>query len=278
MKSTNKGPVNGVKESAVCRDAIRKGLHQQHTAALAPGYVQANLVVLPKVYAADFEGFCRVNPRPCPLLAMTSPGETEIKGLAVGSDIRTDLPKYWLWKNGVMVGDVTDIKDLWRDDLVSFLIGCSFSFDNLLALAGIPVRHRDARSNVPMFRTNVPCTPVGAFRGNMVVSMRPVHPRHATVVRELSGRLPLCHGDPIHWGNPKALGISNIRQPDFGDTVEIFDEEEPVFWACGVTPQVALENAHLDFAITHKPGHMFITDIRDIELEGKRLVDFGTWD
>ncbi len=277
MTSEKRVSHNTVREAKVCRDLIRKGFHQHHTAVLAPGFVQANLVILPKVYAADFEGFCRLNPKPCPLLARTEPGETEIKALAVGSDIRTDLPQYRVWKSGEMQRETTNISDLWRDDFVSFLIGCSFSFDNLLSVAKIPVRHRDTGRNVPMFRTNIPCTPVGPFRGNMVVSMRPVHPRHATVVRELSGRLPLCHGDPVHWGNFKALGINNIQQPDFGEPVEIFDGEEPVFWACGVTPQVALENAKLDFAITHKPGYMFITDIRDTQLEGaKKIPDFLT--
>ncbi len=262
------------KDAFFCREKIRKALHQHHTAALAPGFVQANLVILPKESAADFEGFCRLNPKPCPLLAMTRAGETEIKSLAMGSDIRTDLPQYRVWKKGIIHRESTDIRDLWRDDFVSFLIGCSFSFDNLLSLAGIPVRHRDSGRNVPMFRTNIPCTPVGPFRGNMVVSMRPIHSRHEGEVRELSGRLPLCHGDPVQWGNPDSLGISNIQQPDFGEAVEITAGEEPVFWACGVTPQVALENAQLDFAITHKPGHMFITDIRDTELEGKRFPDF----
>jgi len=176
MTSEKKVPHNTVREAKVCRDLIRKGFHQHHTAVLAPGFVQANLVILPKVYAADFEGFCRLNPKPCPLLARTEPGETEIKALAVGSDIRTDLPQYRVWKNGEMQRETTNISDLWRDDFVSFLIGCSFSFDNLLSMAKIPVRHRDTGRNVPMFRTNIPCTSVGPFRGNMVVSMRPCIP------------------------------------------------------------------------------------------------------
>lgn len=251
------------------RESIRNGSHTGHTAILAPGYVQANLVILPSSHAKDFLDFCRKNPKPCPLLAVMAPGTTEIQTLAPGSDIRTDLPGYRVWKKGVLVEELGDIKKLWSPDLVSFLIGCSFSFDNLLSEAGIPVRHKDTGRNVPMYRTNIPCVPSGPFQGNMVVSMRPIHWRESESVRKISGNLPLCHGDPVHWGKPDVIGITNINDPDFGQAVEIFPEEEPVFWACGVTPQVILEQAGLDFAITHKPGHMFITDLMDRQLFGK---------
>lgn len=254
------------------REAIRKGRYMGHTANLAPGYVQANLVILPKASAKDFFAFCRENPKPCPILAVLSAGETEVKSLAPGSDIRTDLPGYRVWRNGVLVEELGDIKKFWNNELVSFFIGCSFSFDNLLSVSGIPVRHKDTGRNVPMFRTNIPCVPWGPFQGNMVVSMRPVHPRNADSVREISGRLHLCHGEPVHWGAPGKIGINDINNPDFGESVELFPEEEPVFWACGVTPQVVLQQARLEFAITHKPGHMFISDLKDHQLIGQREV------
>lgn len=248
------------------RLVIRDGMHHSHTANLAPGFMQANLVILPAEFAADFRAFCLANPKPCPLLEMTAPGDYEAKLLAPGSDLRTDLPAYRIWEDGVPVAQATEVSHLWRDDLVSFLIGCSFSFDNLLARAHLPVRHRDLGLNVPMFRTNRPCVPAGRFQGNMVVSMRPFTARNLEKARELSGRLPLAHGEPIHSGDPSHLGIADILVPDFGDGVPVEANEIPVFWACGVTPQLALEQAKLPFAITHKPGHMFITDYRDADL------------
>lgn len=259
------------------REAIRKGIHKGHTAALVPGFVQANLVILPKSDARDFYAFCKANPRPCPLLGVLSPGKTEAETLAPGSDIRTDLPGYRVWRDGVLVEELGDITKMWREDLVSFLIGCSFSFDNLLSNANIPVRHKDTGRNVPMYRTNIPCSRKGPFQGNMVVSMRPVHPGHAKLVRELSGRLPLCHGEPVHWGDPEAIGIIDIKKPDFGEAVDLFRGEDPVFWACGVTPQVVLEKARLEFAITHKPGHMFLTDLQDNELFGQTALANSIW-
>jgi uncharacterized protein YcsI (UPF0317 family) len=250
----------------LARESIRKREHTSHTANLAPGYVQANLVILPNSIAEDFLIFCRKNPKPCPLLAVLPAGVTEIQSLAPGSDIRTDLPAYRIWKKGTLIEELGDLNKIWNADLVSFLIGCSFSFDNLLSGAQIPVRHKDSGRNVPMFRTNIPCVPWGPFQGNMVVSMRPIHPRYSDSVKEISGKLPLCHGDPVHWGKPEDIGINDIKSPDFGESVNFFSEEEPVFWACGVTPQVVLEQANLDFAITHKPGHMFISDLKDYQL------------
>lgn len=257
---------NSFKSPQEARLKIRDGVHSTHTAVLAPGYVQANLVILPAEYARDFEAFCRANPKPCPLLEVCAPGDWEVKKLAPGSDIRTDLPGYRIWEHGEPVAQATEITHLWREDLVSFLIGCSFSFDNLLAKAHLPVRHRDMGLNVPMFRTNIPCTSSGPFRGNMVVSMRPFFPKDFDKVKELSGRLPLAHGEPIHFGDPSQIGIKNILIPDFGDSVPLIAGEIPVFWACGVTPQLALEQAKLPFAITHKPGHMFISDHLDSEI------------
>lgn len=245
---------------------IREGMHHSHTANLAPGFLQANLVILPQEFAADFRAFCLANPKPCPLLEVTAPGDWEAKALAPGSDLRTDLPAYRIWEDGEAVAEATEVSHLWQGDLVSFLIGCSFSFDNLLARAHLPVRHRDLGLNVPMFRTNRACVPAGRFHGNLVVSMRPFTAQVIEKVRELSGRLPLAHGEPIHWGDPAKLGIADIFVPDFGDSVPVEPDETPVFWACGVTPQLALEQAKIPFAITHKPGHMFISDYRDADL------------
>lgn len=248
------------------RAIIRRGFHSLHTANLAPGFLQANLVIVPGEFAADFAQFCRSNPKPCPLLEQLPAGEWEATLLAPGSDLRTDLPGYVLWEDGDPIATTTDISHLWREDLVSFLIGCSFSFDNLLSRSGFAVRHRDLGRNVPMYRTKVACQPAGPFQGNMVVSMRPFSPEGVDRVRELSGRLPLAHGEPVHWGDPDALGIRRLESPDFGEAVPVEPGEIPVFWACGVTPQLALEKARLPFAITHKPGHMFITDWLDEQL------------
>lgn len=252
------------------RENIRHGHHKGHTATLAPGFVQANLVILPEEQAHDFFVFCKKNPKPCPLLAVVSDGKSEISTLAPGSDIRTDLSGYRVWRNGRLVEEAENIKKLWNNKFVSFLIGCSFSFDNLLSVAGIPVRHKDLGKNVSMFRTNIPCVPWGPFRGNMVVSMRPIHRRYKDSVLDISAKLPLCHGEPVHCGKPEIIGIRDVNNPDFGEPVELLAGEDAIFWACGVTPQVILENACLEFAITHKPGHMFITDLMDHQLFDKQ--------
>jgi uncharacterized protein YcsI (UPF0317 family) len=237
------------------------------TPGLAPGYVHANLVVLPRDWAFDFLLFCQRNPKPCPLLDVTEPGDSEPKGAAPGADLRTDLPAYRIWRNGELVGEPTDIRDYWRDDLVSFLIGCSFTFENALVEAGVPVRHIEAGVNVPMYRTNISCKPAGRFAGPMVVSMRPLSPAQTILATRICARTPLAHGAPIHFGDPAAIGIRDLAKPDFGDPVEIRTGEQPVFWACGVTPQAAVMHAKPPFAITHKPGHMFLTDLRDRDLE-----------
>jgi uncharacterized protein YcsI (UPF0317 family) len=251
------------------RAACRTGEHAEPTPGLALGYVQANLVVLPKDWAFDFLLFCQRNPKPCPLLDVTEPGDPEPKFVAAGSDLRTDLPAYRVWKNGELVAEPTDITPYWRDDLVSFVIGCSFTFENALLAAGVPVRHIEAGTNVPMYRTNIACRPAGRFSGPMVVSMRPLMPDQALKATRICSRFPRAHGAPVHLGDPAAIGIRDINEPDFGDPVEIRAGEVPVFWACGVTPQAALMQARPPFAVTHKPGHMFLTDVRDVDLDGE---------
>jgi uncharacterized protein YcsI (UPF0317 family) len=216
---------------------------------------------LPKEYAFDFLLFCHRNPKPCPLLDVTEPGESEPRFLAPGADLRTDLPTYRVWEHGRLIAEPPDIHAFWRDDLVSFLIGCSFTFENALMQAGIPIRHIEMNRNVPMYQTSIACRPAGVFSGPLVVSMRPLKPGDAVEATRICARFPKAHGTPIHFGDPAAIGIANIDEPEFGDAVEIRPGEVPVFWACGVTPQAALANARLPFAITHKPGHMFVCDV-----------------
>ena len=250
------------------RAACRSGSLSTPTPGLAPGFVQANLVVLPRDWAFDFLLFCQRNPKPCPLLDVTEPGDPEPKAVAPGADLRTDLPAYRVWRNGELVAEPTDVRDHWRGDLVAFLVGCSFTFETALLQAGVPVRHIEQGVNVPMYRTSVPCKPAGRFAGPMVVSMRPLLPADAIRATRICGRYPLAHGAPVHFGDPAAIGIADLAKPDFGDAVEVRPGETPVFWACGVTPQAAVMHAKPPFAITHKPGHMFLTDLRDRDLEG----------
>jgi uncharacterized protein YcsI (UPF0317 family) len=237
------------------------------TPGLALGYVQANLVVVPRDLAFDFLLFCQRNPRPCPLLDVTEPGDAEPRFVAAGADVRTDVPCYRVYQHGELVEEPADLKRWWRPDLVAFLIGCSFTFENALLQAGVPVRHVEQNCNVPMYRTNIACKPAGAFHGPLVVSMRPLTPAQAVAATRICARFPRAHGTPIHFGDPEALGIKDISHPDFGDAVEIRPGETPVFWACGVTPQAVAMHARPPLLLTHKPGHMFVTDLRDTELE-----------
>jgi uncharacterized protein YcsI (UPF0317 family) len=252
---------------AAVRAACRRGELTGPTPGLAAGFVQANLVVLPRDWAFDFLLFCQRNPRPCPLLDVTEPGDPEPRFVAPGADLRTDLPAYRVWRDGELVAEPTDVREHWRDDLVGFLVGCSFTFENALLEAGVPVRHIDQGVNVPMYRTTVPCKPAGRFAGPMVVSMRPLTPAQALRATTICAKYPLAHGAPVHFGDPAAIGVRDVARPDFGDPVEVRAGEVPVFWACGVTPQAAVMHARPPFAITHKPGHMFLTDLRDHDLE-----------
>ncbi len=235
----------------------------------ALGYVQANLVVVPRDLAFDFLLFCQRNPKPCPLLDVTEPGSAEPRLVAPGADLRHDLPRYRVWRDGELAEEPADLRACWRDDLVGFLIGCSFTFESALLQAGLPLRHVEAGCNVPMYRTNVPCRPAGVFRGPMVVSMRPMTPAQAVRAVQVCGRFPRAHGAPVHFGDPAALGIRDLARPDFGDPVEVRPGEVPVFWACGVTPQAVAMEVRPPLLLTHKPGHMFVTDLRDTDLEGE---------
>ena len=254
---------------AAVRAACRAGTLAGPTPGLARGFVQANLVVVPKEHAFDFLLFCQRNPKPCPLLDVTEPGDPEPKGVAPGADLRTDLPAYRVWRDGRLTDEPTDIRSLWRDDFVSFLIGCSFTFETALLDAGLPVRHIEQGVNVPMYTTSRACRPAGRFAGPLVVSMRPMTPEQAAAATRICARFPRAHGVPVHLGDPAGLGIRDLAEPDYGDPVEVRPGEIPVFWACGVTPQAALMRAQLPLAMTHKPGHMFLTDLKDVDMDGE---------
>jgi len=256
--------VDGTLTPAAARSRFRAGLRVP-TAGCATGFCQANLVVVPQEAAGDFERFVRLNPKPCPLLDITDPGSPATT-LAPGADLRTDLPAYRVWENGRCVAEPDDITGYWRGDLVAFLLGCSFTFERALLAAEVPVRHIEQGTNVPMFITNRQCQPAGRFSGPLVVSMRPVPAALVAVAAEVTARCPAAHGAPVQTGDPAALGISDLAHPDFGDPVTPQGNDVPVFWACGVTPQVALTNARLPLAITHAPGHMLVTDVPDTDL------------
>ena len=236
------------------------------TSGMAPGFVQGNLAILPKALAADFARFCQLNPKPCPLLASSEPGDWRLPTLGEDLDIRTDIPLYRVWKNGELVEEVRDLKKVWRDDLVSFVLGCSFSFEEALVEAGLEIRHQTQNVNVPMYRTNVQCKPSGPFHGAMVVSMRPFKPADAIRAVQVTTRFPSVHGAPVHLGKPELIGIKDIAKPDYGDSVTVKDDEFPVFWACGVTPQSVVATAKPEFCITHAPGYMLITDLLNSQL------------
>ena len=249
------------------KDLIRSGEIDYQTSGMCNGYAQANLCILPKEYAFDFLLFCMRNPKPCPILEVGDVGSREIKTMAQYGDICTDFPKYRIWKNGVLEKEVTDISEYWQDDFVYFLIGCSFSFESELLEADVPVRHIQENRNVPMFNTNIALEPAGKFHGNMVVSMRPIPDDLVVKAVNVTAAMPRVHGAPVHIGNPEAIGIEDIFSPNYGDSVTVNEGETPVFWACGVTPQNAVMQTKPPIAITHSPGHMFITDVKNVSLK-----------
>lgn len=248
--------------AASVRALIRSGIISGHTSGFAPGYIQGNVVILPADLAGDFREFCRLNRKSCPVLAESLPGDPNLPSLGEDIDIRHDLPRYRVFKKGELDSEPTDIAHLWRDDLVTFVIGCSFTFEAPLIEAGIPLRHVIEKRNVAMYRTNIATTPVGPFQGPTVVSMRPMSPANALKAAEITSRFPDMHGGPIHFGFPDKIGIADIAKPDYGDPIAIEEGEVPVFWACGVTPQAVIQQARPDLCITHSPGCMLITDQR----------------
>lgn len=243
------------------RAAIRSGAYRRHTAGLAAGCLQANLVILPAGNALDFMRFCQRNPKPCPLVGVTDTGDPLIRTLGADIDLRHDLPSYNIYRDGRLDGQSGEISDLWTEDMVGFALGCSFTFEKALAAAGIPMWHIENDTTVPMFRTNIPLVPAGPFGGTMVVSMRALPKDRAGDAAEISGRFPLAHGAPVFVGDPAEIGITDISRPDWGDPAPLEDGQVAGFWACGVTPQAAVLTARLPLVITHTPGHMLITDV-----------------
>ncbi len=253
---------------AQARALIRDGQITTPTSGMCPGYAQANLVVLPREQAYDFLLFAQRNPKPCPILEVSDMGSRTLKKIAPSADIARDIPRYRVYENGELTGEYTDVSHLWREDLVSFLIGCSFSFESELIEAGIEMRHNTLGCNVPMYITDLPCEPAGAFHGNMVVSMRPIPAQQVVKAVTVTAAIPAVHGAPVHIGDPAAIGIHDLQKTDFGDPVPLYPGEVPVFWACGVTPQSAVMASKPPFVITHAPGHMLITDVKNVELKG----------
>jgi uncharacterized protein YcsI (UPF0317 family) len=252
------------------RRAAREGSFAGQTSGLAYGFVQGNLAILPSQFAADFLEFCRSNPKPCPLIGVSEPGDYRLPSLGADIDLRTDVPRYRIWRDGSLVDEPTDIRDHWRDDLVAFVLGCSFSFEEALLDEGIPLKHIAAGINVAMYRTNVPCEPAGPFAGPLVVSMRPFTPQNARRAVAITSRYPAVHGAPVHLGDPSGIGIRDLSRPDYGDAVDIAPDEIPVFWACGVTPQAVITAARIPFAITHAPGCMLVTDMLNRDLRSPK--------
>jgi len=242
------------------REVIRNGNYRGDTANLAPGRVQANLVILKKDLALDFLSFCTVNPKPCPVIEVTTPGDPVPRISAPDADIRTDLGHYRVFKHGKLIEECSDIKSYWNDDMVAFLIGCSYSFEWILRSADIPLRHVQENCTVPVYKTNIQLNQVGVFKGTMAVSMRPLKPDYAIRAIQITSRYPLVHGAPVHMGFSEQIGI-DINQPDFGNVVTIKDGELPLFWGCGVTPQIVAMESGVEFMITHSAGRMFITDL-----------------
>lgn len=249
--------------AAEVRAAIRSGAYTGHTAGLAAGKLQCNLAILPEQDALDFLRFCLRNPKPCPIVGVGDSGDPKLPTLGRDIDIRTDVARYRVFRDGALSEEVTDISDVWTGDLVTVALGCSFTFENALVRHGIPVRHLETGRNVPMFKSNINLVPAGRFGGQMVVTMRPIHAEKVEATREISRRYPQAHGAPIAVGDPAHIGIADLSAPDWGDAVEIKDGEIPVYWACGVTPQNVLLDAALPICITHSPGHMLIADVAE---------------
>jgi len=247
------------------RGLIRQRKWTTPTTGLVPGFVQANLVILPREQAFDFLLFCVRNSKPCPILDVLEPGQVE-PSIAKGADLRTDLPKYRIYEKGQLREEVEEVKDFFHEEMVSFLLGCSFSFESAMLAAGLPVRNIEEGKNVSMYITNRPCVPAGPFSSPLVVSMRPLTPQQAVRATQVTTRFHLTHGAPVHFGAPEKIGIKDLNRPEFGDPVTIRQDEIPVFWACGVTSALAATSAKLPLVITHAPGHMFVSDLKDEDL------------
>ena len=254
-------------EAKELRLQIRSGDFVANTSGVLPGLMQGNVVILPREWANEFLAYCENNPVSCPLLDVSEVGDAFLPGLGDDIDIRSDIPEYCVYREGNLIEKRSDISDLWQDDMVTFVLGCSFSFEEALMKAGVPIRNIEMGVNVSMYETNIETLPSGRFFGNLVVSMRPLTAQNAIKAIQITSRFPKVHGAPVHMGDPSLIGIKNIYEPEFGNTVEIHSDEIPVFWACGVTPQVAIRNAKPPICITHSPGKMLITDKLNADFE-----------
>jgi uncharacterized protein YcsI (UPF0317 family) len=259
-------PVSASNQLADARAAIRAGTWTTHTSGVADDHVQGNVVILPQALADDFLRYCQRNPKPCPVLAVSEVGVPLLPQLGADIDIRTDVPRYRVWRHGEVVDEPTDVTKYWRDDLVTFVLGCSFSFEQALLDSGLALRHVSEGKNVAMYRTNIATAAAGPFQGPMVVSMRPLRAAAAIRAIQITSRFPDVHGAPVHIGDPALIGIRDLARPDYGDAVDVLPDELPVFWACGVTPQAAITKARPEFCITHAPGAMLITDLLNHQL------------
>lgn len=248
------------------RTLVRNGEFTGQTAGQAPDFLQGNVVILPKSYAPDFLQFCANNPKPCPLIGLSKPGDPALPTLGKGIDIRTDVPRYRIYREGELTEETTSIEEVWSDDLVTFVLGCSFTFEEALTREGFRVRHLDEGRTVPMFKSSIETIGSGIFSGPVVVTMRPFKAEEIPAVFDLCARYPHAHGTPLYWGDPAQIGISDIGKPDYGQAVSVAADEVPVFWACGVTPQAAIERAKPRLCITHAPGHMLVTDVSSSEI------------
>ncbi len=248
------------------RQRVRRGEITGHTSGLASGCVQGNVVILPQALAADFLRFCQLNPKPCPLIGMSAPGDPALPALGEDIDMRSDVPRYRVFRNGALVEEPTDIRHLWRGDLVTFILGCSYSFEWALLDGGLTMHHVALGKNVPMYKTSVQTAPAGPFHGPLVVSMRSFKPADAIRAVQITSRFPGVHGAPVHIGLPKDIGIRDIARPDWGDVIDVPADELPLFWACGVTPQAVVAEAKPEFCITHAPGSMLVTDLKNSQL------------
>lgn len=244
------------------RDLVRSGKFPGQTAGQAPDFLQGNVVILPKNYAPDFLQYCLNNPKPCPLIGLSKPGKPKLPELGNDVDIRFDVPRYRVYREGALIEEVTTIETLWTDDMVTFVLGCSFSFEEALIRDNFEVRHINLGCNVPMFKCNIETVKSGIFEGPLVVSMRPYKAAQVPAIFDLCANYPHAHGTPVYWGDPQGIGIFDLNEPDYGEPVPIAADEVPVFWACGVTPQAAIEQAKPALCITHAPGHMLVSDIR----------------
>jgi len=270
--STDSLDLDAASSALDVRLAARRGALTGHTSGLAAAFVQGNLAILPASLADDFRRYCELNPKACPLLGVGEPGDPRLTALGADLDLRSDVPRYRVWRDGELVDQPTDVGRWWRDDLVAFVIGCSFSFEHALLAEGIPLRHVAQGRNVAMYRTNLETQPAGVFRGPTVVSMRPLNAADAIRAIQITSRLPQVHGAPLHLGDPARIGILDIDRPDYGDPIDIRDGELPVFWACGVTPQAAIATARPPFCITHAPGCMLVTDLLNRDLLNRDLI------